>query len=103
MIGADLYGISARLKGIDAGYFVWYDYRRRRYELHCRRQPGNTLVMPLPYNQLDQRAVTLVLQTRVERADQLWRESERENALLAARQTYNLKKQAERALEEVIK
>ena len=31
----DLFDIAARLREIDSDYFVFYSYKRRRYEVHC--------------------------------------------------------------------
>ena len=79
-INADLYDICGRLKEIDSGYFVMFDGKRKRFEVHHIGQKGNTLCVVLPYDRLDSRAVTHVRRTRAERLRQVIEEMERENA-----------------------
>ncbi len=76
----DLFDIAARLREIDPDYFVFYSYKRRRYEVHCRGQAGGSFVAVLPYPKLDGRALTFIRRTRTERAEKLLREMEAENA-----------------------
>ncbi len=61
----DVMGIVRRLKNIDRDYFVVWNKKNDRYEIHnCRCEP--TLVLVLPYPQLDSRAITYVQSTRIE-------------------------------------
>lgn len=75
----DLFGIAARLRAIDDGYFVVYDRRKCAFEVHNSRQRGSTLALSVPYPRLDARTVTLVRKTRAENAKRLFEEMEREN------------------------
>ena len=86
VIEHDLFGIAARLKAIDDGYFVVYNKRTHAFEVHNRRQRGSTFALSVPYPCLDVRTETLVRRTRVENARRLFEEMERENRKLAARQ-----------------
>lgn len=85
VIENDLFGIAARLKSIDDGYFVVYDKRRHAFEVHNSRQRGNTFSLSVPYPSLDVRTVDLVLKTRVENSEKLFREMEEENRRLIKR------------------
>ncbi|MBO5224213.1 MAG: hypothetical protein J6C23_06860 [Clostridia bacterium] len=75
----DLYSIAGRLKEIDDGYFIYYSYKDRRFEVHNKNQRGRTLSLVLPYKRLDERTVRLVQKTRSERVDSLIRQMEEEN------------------------
>lgn len=75
----DLHDICGRLKEIDAGYYVMFDGKQKRFEVHHKGQKGNTLCVTLPYDRLDARAVTYVRQTRAERLRQVIAEMDREN------------------------
>jgi hypothetical protein len=76
----DLYSVADRIKEIDAAYFVFFNYAAKRFEVHSKRQRGNTLALVLPYDRLDKRSVDYVLRTRVERIAEVIKETERENA-----------------------
>ncbi len=79
-VESDVFGICDRLKSIDDGYFVVYDRHRSRFEVHNSRQRGSTFALAVPYASLDARVVELVRKTRVENAERLLSEMERENA-----------------------
>lgn len=76
----DLYDIAKRLKEIDDGYFIFYNYRKGRYEVHSTKQVGSSLALVVPYNTLDGRTLTLVRRTSIERMDKIMEENRRKNA-----------------------
>ena len=82
VIEHDLFGIAARLRSIDDGYFVVYNRKQGSYEVHNRFQRGSTFALRVPYPCLDARTETLVRRTRVENAEKLL-----ENARLARRES----------------
>ncbi len=75
----DLYDIAERLKEIDEGYFVFYSYKDKRYEIHHKDQKGDTFALAVPYDELDERTLRLVRRTRAERAEKLIEEMEKQN------------------------
>lgn len=79
----DVFDIARRIKEIDGDYFVVYDARLDRFEVHNRRQRPDTLSLVLPYNTLDCRAIDKVLSTRAERVAALLAEMDRANEKLA--------------------
>lgn len=87
IIVEDLFDIAARIKEIDAGYFIVRDYRSGKFQVHHNDQRGNTLTLVLPYDRLDCRTLNLVRRTRSERKKQLLEEMERENERLLKRMT----------------
>ena len=98
----DLYSISDRLKEIDEGYFIYYSYKNKRYEVHNKNQRGHTLSLVLPYKSLDERAVRLVRKTRSERVDALIRQMEEENARLEKEKTSELIKKKQDDFEDAL-
>lgn len=90
VVNGDLYSIVDRLKEIDEGYFIFYSYVNKRYEVHNKNQRGQTLSLVLPYNTLDERTVRLTRKTRSERAKSLFEEMERENERLEKQKTKEL-------------
>lgn len=82
VIANDLFDIASRLKEIDDGYFVCYNRKASRYEVHNNRQKGSTFCLAVPYDALDARTVELVRKTRVENACKLLEEMERANSAL---------------------
>ena len=66
MITNDVFDIARRIKEIDQDYFVVYDKKLCRFEVHNKRQKPDTLSLVLPYDTLDCRAIDKVLSTRTE-------------------------------------
>ena len=100
VIRNDLFDIAARLKSIDDGYFVVYNFRLHRYEVHHSRQRGSTFALSVPYPCLDVRTETLVRRTRAENAKRLMEETERENARIARLESEKALHRAQAAIEE---
>ena len=79
LITDDTFDISTRIKQIDAGYFVMYNFKTQRFEVH---HDGQGLCLVLPFDRLDARAVAEVRRTRAERRRQLLEEMDRHNSKL---------------------
>mgnify|MGYP004642250925 FL=1 len=78
-IESDCLDIIKRIKAVDEDYFVVFNMDKKKFELHNKSQGGNTYCLTFPFNILDERAVTLVLKTRVQNSDALFEEMQREN------------------------
>ena len=78
-IESDCLDIIKRIKAIDEDYFVVFNLDKKKFELHNKSQGGNTYCLTFPFDTLDERAVTLVLKTRVQNSDALFEEMQREN------------------------
>ncbi len=83
VIENDLYDISSRLMEIDEDYYIVYNLKRGRYEVHHKKQRGGSYCLTVPYDELDARTVELVRKTRRQNMDGLLKEIERHNAKLA--------------------
>ena len=79
IINSDLFGIGDRLREIDSDYFVAYNGGLCRFEVHHRRQRGDTLALAVPYPALDARTVALAKKTRRENIDKLIKEMDEAN------------------------
>ncbi len=102
VVTSDLYSIANRLKEIDDGYFIYYSYKNRRYEVHNKNQRGRTLSLVLPYSRLDERTVRLVRKTRSERMEILIKQMEEENERLEREKMRQLVKAKQDELEETL-
>lgn len=74
----DVFDIADRLRSVDESYRLFYNTERKRYEVYS----ANNFQFSLPYEQLDARAVNYARKTRVENAEEIFREVERHNAEL---------------------
>lgn len=102
IVNDDLYFVARRLKEIDGTYFVFYNYKKRKYEVHSSGQRGNTLALTVPYGVLDARTVELVRKTRSGRIKQLLAETETENALINLKRRREELKHAENKAEKAL-
>ncbi len=101
IIENDLFGISARLTEIDPGYFIVYNLRLRRFEVHNRRQL-KTLALVVPYESLDIRTVRLTQRTRRENYERLIKEMEASNLRAEAAGEGRMLENARGRLEEAL-
>ena len=76
----DLFDVANRLREIDANYCLYFNKMLGRFEVHNKAQRGNTLAVIVPYKQLDARTIHFVQKTRVENANRLFAEMEKQNA-----------------------
>ena len=102
MIEEDLYDISRRLKEIDDGYFLVFNFLKDRYEVHHMYRK-NTFQFSVPYPELDCRTLKLAYETRVERMEELLRKMEQENAETERRSEEKQKKRIRRECEESLR
>lgn len=63
-IKSDLFNIIKRIKQIDANYYVVFNTRKKRFEVHNGKQSGSTYCLTIPYDFLDFRAVNMVLSSQ---------------------------------------
>ena len=76
----DLFDVASRLHEIDANYRLYINKLLNRFEVHNVAQRGNTLAVIVPYRQLDARTIDFVRKTRVENAQRLFAEMEKQNS-----------------------
>lgn len=71
-ITEDLFDISQRVKEIDEDYFVVYNEKLNRYEIHNRKQYNDTLSIIVPFNRLDKRVLDKLNETKIERKEEIY-------------------------------
>lgn len=74
--------IPVRLKEVNRDFFVMFNTRLQKYEIHCASQPESTLACVLPFEELDNRTLVYVREFSRERTQNLAREIEEYNERL---------------------
>jgi len=90
IITDDMFAIDERLREIDADYFIIYDTKYHRYEIHNSSQKGNTLALVVPYSRLDKRVIDLAIRTRRENMSSILAKMEQDNQRLQDNQNQEL-------------
>lgn len=78
-ITSDVFNISKRIKKIDTGYFILYDNKKDKYEIHNSKQPFCSYCLTVPYNSLDNRTLLFVCKTLFTKKEELFKEMEQFN------------------------
>ena len=94
----DCYFISQRLKEIDKSYQIFYNLKRKVYEVHSSKQEKNSYCFTVPYDELDERTLFYALKTRIENKDKIIKEIEQNNLEIEKKNT----KMQVNALKELI-
>ncbi len=102
-IHSDLFDITGRLKAIDDGYFVVYNTKVGKFEVHNRKQRENTYALTVPYPCLDVRTVRHVRRTRAENAARLFAEIEAQNEAVCKSAVRDVVKKAEKETERALR
>lgn len=72
-------GIPARLKEISETYFIMFNKKTQKFEIHDSAQPESTLACELPFYELDARTLDYVREHHVSRLDQIVMEIDQHN------------------------
>ena len=80
-----VFDIPVRLKELNRAFFVMFNTRTQKYEIHCADQPFETLACVLPYDELDARAISYVREHSSARLEQIAKEIDEYNERLAAK------------------
>lgn len=70
----DLFNIVQRVKQINNKYRVFRNKKKKRFELYYQNGLNLEFELVLPYEKLDYRTIDLVLKSRVENADKIFKE-----------------------------
>lgn len=77
----DVFNISKRIKEIDKDYYVVYNTQSLKFEIHNNSQIGSSYCLTLPFNELDERAIWYVCQTKSENIDKILEKIDSENSI----------------------
>ena len=91
----DVYFILDRLKEIDSNYQIFFNTKRKVFEIHCKGQIGGSYCLTVPYKTLDSRTVELTLKTKRENYKKLFEEIEIENKKLETKRYNEMVKKTE--------
>ena len=91
----DVYFILSRLKEIDENYQIFYNTRRKVFEVHNKAQIGDSYSLTVPYSVLDSRLIELVRKTRVENSKKLFEEIDKQNEQIENKNKKEIVKYAE--------
>ena len=78
-INQDVFNISDRIKEIDSDYFIVYNTKLKKYEVHNSSQNMNSYCLTCPYNSLDKRLLDYTQKTRIVNFDKIIKEIDENN------------------------
>lgn len=70
----DLFNIVQRVKQINNKYRVFRNKKKKRFELYYQNGLNLEFELVIPYEKLDYRTIDLILKSRVENADKIFKE-----------------------------
>jgi len=79
LITHDMFRISERVKKIDKDYFILFNNKNNKFEVHHKNQRGGTYCLTCPYDRLDSRLLDYVLRTSSNNSVLLMKEIEKHN------------------------
>lgn len=100
LIEHDLYNIGQRIQDIDEGYFVLYNHRFHRWEVHHVDNHPQTYAFVVPFDFLDARTLEYCWKTKRENTDRLLKEMEANNEKIKASKDREFKNSMEDASRE---
>lgn len=78
-VETDVFFITQRIKEIDENYFIKYNTKTKKFEIHHKAQMSNSFCLSIPYDTLDERTLEYVRKTRIENIEDLIRKIDEEN------------------------
>jgi hypothetical protein len=91
LVESDVMDITKRLRKIDKNYFVMFNPRTQKYELHNAEQRDVTLCLNLPFDELDSRTIDHVQKYRIENLKKIIAEMEANNLKIEIEKENRLK------------
>ena len=99
-IESDVFEITKRIKEIDDGYFVMFDTKNNRYELHNLYQ-DNTYCLTYPYADLDSRLIEMILYSNITNIDNIINDIDNNNKEIERNTENQIKNQTEYQVREI--
>ena len=79
LITHDVFDIVNRIKNIDKDYFIMYNLRNKKFEVHNYKNINTTYSLTIPYNTLDINTLYYVQKTHISNIDNVLDEIEKSN------------------------
>ena len=94
LIKDDLYSIAKRIKEIDPDYFIVFNRKTGKYEVHSTANKGwDTYCFTVPYSRLDARTLSICRKTNVAmHGDKIHRDAAANNARIDAERERDFKR-----------
>ncbi len=99
-IFSDVFDIAQRVKEIDSGYFIVYNTKKHRYEVHNSHQFGSTFCIVCDSG-LNSTVITKLRKSKIENIDKILREIDENNAKNEQNVAKKLKNEASFKLKEM--
>ena len=99
-IDNDVFEITQRIKEIDDGYYIVFDTKKSRYELHNINQPY-TYCLTYPYGNLDSRLLDMILYTNINNIDNILNDIDNNNVKIENNVDNNIKNQTDYMVREI--
>lgn len=99
----DVYNISSRIKKIDPDYYIVFDTKQKRFEVHHSKQKFGSLCLVVPYSCLDNRTLQLVYKSQIKWFKENIRQIEKDNERLEKMSQSRTMDMAKSELNEIIK
>ena len=75
----DVFFIEKRLKEISKDYYILFNLKTQKFEIHSKSQTSDSLCLVVPYEVLDERTITLVNKTKIENMKKIIEEIDSNN------------------------
>lgn len=99
-IDNDVFEITKRIKEIDEGYYIVFDTKKERYELHNKNQPY-TYCLTYPYADLDSRLIDMLLYTNINNIDNILYDIDKNNNNIENNVNKDIKNRSEYMVREI--
>lgn len=102
-ISSDVFNICNRIKKIDKYYFIIYNDKTGKFEIHNSKQPFCSYCLTVPYDSLDNRTLNLVHKTLFTKKEELFKEMEQFNDNLSMQNNKKLIDDTNYLLKKIVK
>ena len=79
MIDSDVFDITKRIKDVDKDYYIVFNTKYKKFEVHNSSQNMNSYCLTCPYESLDKRLLDYTLKTRIVNIDKILKEIDENN------------------------
>ncbi len=90
IIENDVFNIANRLKNVDENYYILFNQKSKKFQVHNSAQGKNSFCLSLPYLTLDARAIEYVLKTHVRNFNKIVLEIEKNNSKIECANARNI-------------
>ena len=78
-IKKDLFNIAQRIKNIESSYYICFNTKNKKFEVHNYHQLRNSYCATIPYEKLDARTIDYLNQTHVRNSKKIFKAIDENN------------------------